>query len=471
MKHVSARGVKSALIVILGVVVAFLPPPDGVTTQGMHMAGIFVATILALILQPLPTASVSLIGISIAMLTGAMTKKEALAGFGNSAVWLIVAAIFIAEGFLITGLGRRIGLWFVSKLGKSTLGLAYGMTLTDLALAPATPSITARCGGVLYPIIRSLSEVRGSTPESDESRHRIGSYLLLTSVQANAVTAGMFLTAMAANPISQSIAAKQGVHITWGNWAALAIVPGLLTLAVVPWVMMKIYPPELKQTPEAPAEARAELEKLGKLTRNEIIMALTFVSLLALWCLGDTIGLDATVAAMAGISVLLITGVLTWDDLGKNASAWSTMIFFAVLIAMADQLNKLGVVGWIGKSVASSVHGLGAVLALVVLVVVYFFAHYLFASNTAQIIAMYGVFLSAATAAGAPALYTALLLACVSNLFGGLTHYASGSAGVIFGSGYVHPPEWFKIGAIMGVVILVVFGGTSVVWGKLIGIM
>ena len=355
------------------------------------------------------------------------------------------------------------------KLGKSTLGLSYGMALTDLALAPATPSITARAGGVLYPIIRSLSEVRGSTPESDESRHRIGSYLLLTSVQVNAVTAGMFLTAMAANPISQSLAAKEGVKITWGNWAAMAVVPGLITLALVPWVMSKIYPPELITTPEAPAQAREELAKLGKMSHQEIIMVVTFVGLLAMWCLGDRLGVNATTAAMAGISVLLVTKVLTWEHMAKNGSAWSTMIFFAVLIAMANQLNKLGVVKWVGKSVANSVDGFGAPIALLILVVVYFFAHYLFASNTAQIIAMYGIFVSSAIAAGAPPLYTALLFAVVSNLFGGLTHYASGPAGVVFGSGYVHAAEWFKIGAIMGTIILSVFGATSFAWSSLIG--
>ena len=192
------------IIAILAVTltVFFLPPPESVDPRGMHMAGIFAGTILGLILQPLPTASVALIGLATAMMTGTMSaKEEALQGFSNSTIWLIVAAFFIADGFLLTGFGRRIALMFVSLLGRSSLGLSYGMALTDLILAPATPSNTARAGGVIYPIIKSLATVNDSTPESDESRHRLGSFLSLTTLQVNTITSAMFVTAMAGNPL------------------------------------------------------------------------------------------------------------------------------------------------------------------------------------------------------------------------------------------------------------------------------
>nr|WP_328698770.1 DASS family sodium-coupled anion symporter [Brevibacterium rongguiense] len=464
--------VKFAIMAAAALAIYFIPPPAGVDERGMHMLAIFVATILGLILQPLPTASVGLIGLAAAMLTGAMNAKdEALSGFGNSAVWLIVAAFFIADGFLITGLGRRIALVFVSWLGKSSLGLSYGLTITDLILAPATPSNTARAGGVIYPIIRSLAEVHGSTPDTDASRRKLGSYLGMTEVQVNAVTAAMFLTAMAGNPIAQAAAAQQGVEITWGGWALAALVPGLVTLLLMPWVMSKIYPPTEKSTPGAPAEARAELARMGRLSSGEWTMAGTFVLLLVLWCLGTQLHVNATAAAFAGIAILLVTRVLTWKDLAKNASAWSTLIFFAVLVGMADQLNALGVIGWIGDSVAHAVGGLSWVPAFAILVLVYFFAHYFFASNTAQIVAMYAVFLGAAITAGAPALFAALSLGFASNLFGGLTHYASGPAGVVFGSGYVKAGEWFRVGAIAGIIMLIVFFAVAIPWMALTGFM
>ncbi|WP_269928114.1 anion permease [Kocuria massiliensis] len=462
--------IKIALILVVTIAIYCIPSPEGVDPRGMHMAGIFVGTILGLILQPLPTASVAVIGLAAAMMTGTMTaEKEALQGFGNSTIWLIVAAFFIADGFLITGLGRRIALLFVSALGRSSLGLSYGMTLTDLVLAPATPSNTARAGGVVYPIIASLASVNGSEPTPEESRKRLGSYLSLTAVQVNTITSAMFVTAMAGNPLAVSFASAHHVNITWGGWALAALVPGLVSLVTMPWVMSKIFPPTLKKTPEAPAQARAQLKELGPMSRGEWIMLATFVVLLLLWVLGTTLGVNATAAAFFGIAILLVTKVLTWKDMAANSGAWSTLIFFSVLVGMATHLNTLGVISWIGKSVGTVVGGMPWPLAFAILALVYFYVHYFFASNTAQVVAMYSVFLGAAIGVGAPPMFAALAFGFMGNLIGGLTHYASGPAGVIFGSGYVKTAEWFKVGFIASVVNILIWTIVGSGWMYVIG--
>jgi divalent anion:Na+ symporter, DASS family len=461
---------KAGIPILAAVVVYFLPVPEGVEPTGMRMLGIFLGTILALILQPLPTGSVALIGMAAAMLTKTEPAAKALAGFANTTVWLIVAAFFIAEGFLITGLGRRIALLFVTKLGRSTLGLSYGMALTDLILAPATPSNTARCGGVVYPVVASLSQLEDSYPEPEESRKRLGAFLTLTALQVNTVTSAMFLTAMAGNPVAQEAAEKLGVEISWGKWALAAAVPGIVSLIAVPWVMSKIYPPAVKSTPEAPQLARDQLREAGPMSRKEWIMAGTFVLLLLLWCLGDVLGIDATTAAFTGIAILLITGVLTWKDLATNTSAWSTLVFFGVLVGMAAELNALGVIDWIGNSVAGSVDSLPWLAAFAILTLVYFYSHYLFASNTAHIVAMYAVFVGAAIVTGAPPLFAALVFGFIGNLFGGLAHYSSGPAGVVYGSGYVKTAELFRVGFTISIVNIVIWTLVGGGWMKLIGI-
>lgn len=462
---------KLGLMVLVAVVIAVVPAPDGVEPRGMPMLGIFVATILGLILQPLPTPSISLIGLAAAMITGTMSVEdgEALSGFSSATVLLIVAAFFIADGFLLTGLGRRVALHFVSRVGRSPLGIAYGMAATDLVLAPATPSNTARAGGVIYPIIRSIAGVQGSTPETDESRRRLGSYLTFTAAHVNVITSAMFVTAMAGNPVAQDAAAEMGIDISWGDWALAAIVPGLLSLLAVPWVMSRLYGPSVTETPEAPRMARDELASMGRMSRGEIVMAATFVLLLLMWVLGETLGINATAAAFVGIAVLLLTGVLTWQDMARNASAWNTLIFFAVLVGMAGHLNDLGVIGWIGDGVSSLVGGMPWLLAFAILTLVYFYVHYLFASNTAQIVAMYAVFLAAAVAAGAPPMFAALVLGFIGNLFGALSHYASGPSAVIYGSGYVKVDEWFKVALVMSVVIIAIWTTTGGAWMALLG--
>lgn len=461
---------KVLAILLVTVAVWLIPPPEGVDPRGMHMAGIFLGTILALILQPLPTASVALVGLAAAMITGTMDPgKEALTGFGNSAVWLIVAAFFIADGFLLTGLGRRIALWFVTKLGKSSLGLSYGMAVTDLILAPATPSNTARAGGVVFPIISSLARVQGSTPDTPESRRRLGAYLSMTAVQVNTITSAMFLTAMAGNPLAAKFAADNGVQITWGSWALAAIVPGLVALAVMPWAMTKIYPPELTKTPDAPGRAREQLHQAGPMSRGEVIMAGTFVALLLMWVLGSLLDLNATAVAFVGVAALLVTKVLTWKDMAANGGAWSTLVFFGVLVGMATHLNELGVIDWIGRSVSGAVGGLPWYVAFALLALVYFYVHYLFASNTAQIVAMYAVFLTAAVAAGTPPVFAALAFGFIGNLFGGLAHYSSGPAGVVYGSGYVPTNEWFRVGFLASLVNIVIWTVVGGAWMKVLG--
>lgn len=463
---------KIAAILALTLIIYFIPAPEGIDPRGMHMAGIFAGTILGLILQPLPTASVALVGLAAAMVTGTMdAKTEALQGFGNSTIWLIVAAFFIADGFLLTGLGRRIALLFVSWLGRSSLGLSYGMALADLVLSPATPSNTARAGGVVYPIVRSLASVNDSHPSSAESRKRLGSYLSLTSVQVNTITSAMFVTAMAGNPLAVGFAADAGIDISWGTWALAAIVPGLVALIVMPWFMAKVYKPGLTKTPEAPAHAREELKELGSMSRGEWTMLATFALLLLLWVFGDMIGVDATSAALVGVAILLITKVLTWKDMAANSGAWSTLIFFSVLVGMATHLNTLGVIGWIGDEVAGLVGGMPWMAAFAVLSIVYFYVHYLFASNTAQIVAMYSVFLGAAIATGAPPLFAALALGFIGNLIGGLSHYASGPAGVIYGSGYVTTAEWFKVGFLASVVNILIWSLVGGGWMSLLGML
>ncbi|WP_405539776.1 anion permease [Streptomyces sp. NBC_00075] len=455
--------------VTAGLIVWLLPQPDGIRSGGWAVLAIFTATVLGLILQPLPLGAVALVGLTATMITGTLEPDVALSGFSEPTIWLIVAAFFISLGFTKTGLGRRIALLFVRALGRSSLGLAYGITLTDLVLAPATPSNTARSGGVIHPVIRSLSATAGSHP-GDESRRKLGAYLSVTAMQVNTVTSAMFLTSMAANPLVQKLAADQGVHLTWTSWAVAAIVPGLVALLVLPALLYRVFPPELRRTPEAPGQAREQLAELGRMSRSEWTMAAVFVLLLLLWSVGGQAwDLSATVSAFTGVALLLVTGVLTWDDLVAEKPAWTTLVWFSVLVMMAGRLQDLGVIGWFSDSITDAVSGVGWQAAFVALTLVYLFSHYLFASNTAHVAAMYAAFLTAAVATGAPPVMAALVLGFISSLYGGLTHYASGPAPVLFGGGYVTLGEWWRTGLAAAAANIVIWMGVGAVWLKILG--
>lgn len=467
---------KETKIGLLAVCAAFaalfwwLPLPQGVAPQGLHLLGIFIATILGIVLRVMPMGAVALLGITTAVLSQSLEFSQAFSGFNHPVVWLIVTAFFIAKGFTKTGLGNRIAYLFVWRFGKKTLGLSYSLLTTELILAPAIPSNTARSGGVIFPILDSLSKSFGSDPKLGTAQ-RMGAFLVLVAVQGTAITGSMFLTSMSGNPLIASFALEQGVEISWGTWCLAAIVPGLISLFLMPLIIYKLYPPSVKETPHAPELARSKLHEMGKMRGAEWTMLITFLALLAFWVFGKAIGISPTAAALGGLCALLILGVLDWkEDLLGAHKAWETLFWFAALIAMASSLSQFGVIEWIGGIVSSLVVGLGWPATVIILSLSYFFMHYLFASLLAHIAVMYPIFLAVAISSGAPPLPSALLFGFLSNLYGAITHYASGPAAVLYAPRYVPLGKWWKFGFLIAVINLIIWIGVGSVWWKVLGL-
>ena len=185
--------------------------------------------------------AVAVVSLTATVATGTLTAAQAMSGFSDPIVWLIVSAFFIARGFIKTGLGRRIAYQFIARLGRRTLGLAYGLIATDLVLAPAIPSNTARSGGVVFPIAVSLSEALGSRAEDGTAR-RLGAYLIVTAYQGAMLTSAMFLTGTTGNLVTMRLAADQGIMVSWGTWFLAAIVPGTISILLLPLLVLKLSP-------------------------------------------------------------------------------------------------------------------------------------------------------------------------------------------------------------------------------------
>ncbi len=464
----AARPGRLALVVSVGLLIWALPRPDGIDPRAWRLLAIFVATVVGTVAQPLPMGAMCIVGIAMAVATRTLTITEALSGFSNGTVWLVVAAFFIAAGFIKTGLGARIAYSLVARFGGSTLGLGYSLVAADLVLAPAIPSNTARAGGVIFPILQALAK---AAPESDPvRRRRTNAFLTLVAYNGTVITSAMFLTAMVANPLSAQLALNQGIAITWSMWALAAALPGAISLVVVPWVIYRLYPPGSAKTPDAPAAARLALAGLGRIKRDEQLLGSISAVLLAAWILGPTIGLDVTAAALMAVAGLLLTGVLGWDDLSGEHEAWNTFIWFAVLLMMATYLSQFGVIQWFTNRVAAVFAGVGWVPGLLGLSLIYFYSHYFFASITAHVSAMYAPFLAVALALGAPPLLAALLLAFFSNLFASLTHYGTAPAPIIFGGGHVTLATWWRVGAGVSVVNISIWLGVGAAWWRLLGL-
>jgi L-tartrate/succinate antiporter len=381
----------------------------------------------------------------------------ALSGFSNGTVWLIFGAFMFALGYEKTGLGRRIALLLVRAMGRKTLTLGYAVMIADVVLAPFTPSNTARSGGTIFPVIRNLPPLYGSLP-NDPSARRIGSYIMWTAVATTCVTSSMFLTALAPNLLAAELIRKTiHVDLNWMQWFLAFAPAGVVMLLAVPFVTYVLYPPEVKQGSEVPAWAAQEIKEMGPLSRRELVLGILVLIALALWIFADDF-VNPTTAALMVIALMLVTKVVTWDDMLANKQAWNTFAWFATLVALADGLSKTGFVKWFANTMAAHMSGVSPTLAVVVLVLIFFFTHYMFASVTAHTTAMLPVMLAVgSTIPGMPMEAFALMLALTLGIMGILTPYGTGPSPVYYGSGYLPAGDYWRLGAIFGVIYIVVF--------------
>lgn len=461
--------VKWLIVLGCGVVVAVIPRPEGVTREAWTLLAIFVATIVGSIVQPMKGAAMVLFGVIATSVFRALPIEKSLSGYADKFVWLVLAAFFISRAMIKTGLGHRIALIFVRMIGRKTLGLGYALVFTDFILASFIPSTGARSGGIILPIARSVSETYDSRPD-DGTAEKLGTFLMNLLYQCEVILCATFLTGQASNVIIAGFAAKHAnINLTYSLWFFSAIVPALVSLTVIPLMIYRFFPPEIKETPNAVAFAHDELTKLGPLATTEKVLLTVFVTVVILWITAGWHGIDATVIALFGISILLITQVLSWSDITDETHAWEVFIWYGGLVMMATALGETNLPKLFAQSVAGVTNGWTWPMALIVLALVYFYAHYGFASITAHVTAMFIPFLAVTIAVGAPAGLTVLVLTYFSNLSAGLTHYGTTPAPVYFGTGYVKQGQWWTIGLIASILNIIIWSTVGLGWWKVLG--
>lgn len=438
------------------------------TPDGWRITGIFFATIAGLMLQPLPGAELVLVGMTMMILAGGVTIERALSGFAAPSVWLVLAAMLMSRALRDTGLSRRIALLFVRAVGRTSLGVSYALTLSDTTLAAGVPSITARSGSIIFPIARSISDLYNSAP--GPTAGVLGAFLMTAVYQSSVVACAMFLTGQASNVLAADLAAKTaGVDVTYSSWIVAAIVPGLASSLAVPYLTYRLLPPSVRETPAAADYARDELGRMGSLRAEERILLVVFVAVIGLWMTSSLHGLDVTLVAFLGLSVLFFSNVLTWQQALSERSAWDVFIWYGGLLMMGGLLNETGATGAFANWVAGRFSGVGWSVVLLITLVIYFYAHYAFASITAHVVSMFPPFVTMLIGLGAPPALAVYSLACLSNLMAGLTHYGTTTAPIIYIEGYVTLADWWRVGFLISLANLLIWLTIGVAWWKILG--
>jgi divalent anion:Na+ symporter, DASS family len=458
------RKAARAATVILVAALWWSGPPEGLTLQAWRLFAIFAGAIFSVVVDALPILTASVLAVAAAILTGLLKPDIAYAGFGNGTILLIVIAFLVADAVVKCGLGTRAGHWMVSRFGRSTLGLSYSIFALDAVIAPAFPSNTAR-SGVLYPLAFSLANAAGAAPDRPE-RRRVGAFLMYSGIASLSVSSALWLTAMAANPLGTEIARRSGVEIGFGRWLLAASIPTVCAILLLPLLLYRLIGPEVRSTPEAPAAARRALEALGPLTREEWIVLSVFAGMVALWGAASTLGIDSTAIAFLGLGLLLATGVITLKDIAKQGDVLATFIWFAVLFTLSSQLNEMGFMEFLGRRLAGRLAGLASPTAGLVLVFAYILLHYLFVSQTAHLLALFGVFLDVGVKLGVNPAMLAFQLLFATNYFSLITPQGS-SANLLFsGSGYLPQGDLYRLGVIMTAASFAIYAvvGTGWLW-------
>jgi L-tartrate/succinate antiporter len=459
--------------VLVALVLSLLPAPHGLERHAWVFFSIFVATIVGLVIEPFPFPAVGLIGsAAVALLApwalfGAKELsnpkfrwpeeaiKWMLSGWSSTTVWLVFTAFTFALGYEKSGLGRRIALALVKVMGRKTLFLGYAVMLSDAIIAPFTASNTARSAGTIFPIVRNMPPLFDSKPH-DPSARKIGGYLMWVAFAATAITSSTFLTALAPNLLCVEIARKvANVEITWTQWFVAAAPFGIVMLAVLPLLVYWIYPPSVKDSPEVPRWAAEELRKMGPLSLKEVLLAIIVFGAILGWIFGASV-VNATTVAMVAISLMILVGIVSWKDISGNRTGWDTIVLLAFLVSLAEGLSRTGFIKWFDDSVATYMRGFSPTVTLYVLVAIFFFAHYMFASTTPHATAMMPVMLAVGMSVpGMNVRALALLLAMTHGIMGVITPYATGPAPVYFGAGYIERRDFWRLGGIFGVIFIV----------------
>jgi DASS family divalent anion:Na+ symporter len=466
MKRLPNLTPKTAAPFVIAIAIWFWPVPAGLTAQSWHLFAVFVAAIASVLLGSFPILTAAMIAAGTVMLSGTITPAQAVSGFANTSVLLVVIAFIVAQAVVKSGLGTRISLFMVSRFGGSSLGLAYSIVLTDAAIAPAFPSNTAR-GGVLFPIVLSVAKGAGSNPDGTDAR-RLGGYLMFCGMASLALSSSLWLTATSGNPIAVQIAEKSGVQIDFGSWIMASCVPALTAILLLPLIVARIFPPRVGATPEAPKAARAQLAAMGPMSRDERLTAMVFALMVAGWIFAGPLKLNVTSVAFMGFGVLMVTQVITLEDISKMGDTLATFLWLAVLFALSGQLNELGFMGYAGERLAAGLAGMSWPTLYVTLVALYVVIHYLFVSQSSQILALFGVFLEVGVRGGVPAGLMAFGLLFASSYFSVITPQG-GSQNIIFAaSGYLTQRELYQLGFFVTLAFLAIFLLVGTPWVMLV---
>jgi DASS family divalent anion:Na+ symporter len=466
---VKLRFAKIAVLLIVAGIFFSYPVPDGLSVTAWHLFGVFVALILGLILQPYPEPTLLLLITTLASMF-VLPLREILVGYTDAMLWLTLVAMMIGTGLKKSGLTRRLGLMLISRFGKTTLRIGYILSFVDLLLATSIPASPARTGGLVYPLAEGV--IDASSSGNPEDKRRTGAYFTLLAFVVSMLTGSLFMTGMGPNLINVKLAQDVlGITVSWPLWTMGAL-PGVIGFLLTPYIIYKLCPPATDCMGAVRERARRELGGMGSVSGSEWTAAGIFFTILILWSTSTVTKIDSTLVAFIGISLMLVTGVLDWNDLAESKDMWSFLIWFGAILGFSAALTKLGFFSWFAGIIKLMLPtaGLGEYTILLIVAALAILPHYFFVSYTGYVVAFSPLIFSFVAATDIPRFPAFFILAYLMIISCTLTHYGNALGPFLMEKGYNDKKTWWGAGTLITVLHAVLYLTLGLLYWKFIGL-
>lgn len=340
MKNKNLKIAGCVIAVIIGVIIALITPPTGLTQGSMIILGSLVTAIILWIINLIPDYAVGMMLCASWVIFKVLPFNQAFASFSSTSWWMIIGGLGIGVAVSSTGLMKRIAL-HVMKLFPSTFkGQTLAVMLAGVLVSPAIPSTNAK-GSIAAPLSLSISDTMGYERKSKPSAG-----LFMAMFYGFVGAAPIFLSATFMNYSARGLMSEQAqASITWGSWLIRALPWALVFIVGGYFAINHFYKPE-KDVRLAAGFIDQQIKENGKMTSKEKITAVVLVLTLILWILERQIGISSTVTAVVALSVLITTKVISVDQF-KKALPWNSIIFIGCALNLSTVLPAVGINDWI----------------------------------------------------------------------------------------------------------------------------
>ncbi len=429
----------SLLIVIASL---FLPLPAGLSRDGLIMLAILFMAVILWLTEAIPLAATGLLILALQPLLGIAPAKEVFSSFGNRAVFFILASFMLMAAIEKHELHKKMAAHFLRVFGSSPKMFIIGVALTGCFL-----SFFMQAHGVaamLLPLSLQILIVTKAVPKESN----FGIATMLSLAYGTGVGSWGTLLGGARNPLTIAFLDEAGYSISFLDWIKICMPLVFVTLPVVIFIILRLYPPEVGNIEEAVKEAEKGITK--KMSKKEGGVLAVFLATVLLWILfSDEIGF--AVIALLAVSSLFMFRLIDWEDVEKRVQ-WGIILVYGGAITMGKNLDATGAARWVADGILSIYPNKYAILLFIILLT---FLLTNLMSNTAAVATMLPISLSAALKAGISPVIAAIATATAGGV-AFMFVVATPAMAIAYSSGYLKQHHMFKAGVISGVVSIAI---------------